>query len=139
VELRARGTSVRERAAEAGEQAKAALDANQHRIRRAEAALKRAYAGADRDQASAARLVNPAELNPPLQQRNFANLADRVSALRHQTAAAAAHLAETEEQAARIYDGLAASKPGHPEYKRMAEEAREAMRRARDAEQKYRP
>ena len=63
VELRARVKSVRKRAAEAVEQAKAALDANQNRIRRAEAALERARARADRDQAGAARLVNRTQPN----------------------------------------------------------------------------
>lgn len=60
-----------------------------------------------------------------------------VLALRNRTAAAAARLAQTEQQVARIQDELASRDPRNPEHKRRADEAREAMRRARETEQKY--
>jgi hypothetical protein len=101
-------------------------------VRRAEAALNRAYAHAARQRASEARSVKRGE-----QQRDFTDLADHVSALRERTAAAAARLAETEELVARIHDSLASHNPGNPEHKRLANEAREAMRRAREIERKY--
>jgi hypothetical protein len=75
--------------------------------------------------------------HPAPRRRDFTDLADRVSALRKRTEAAAARLASAEEQAARIYDELAARDPGNPEHKRLAGEAREAMRRARETQRKY--
>jgi hypothetical protein len=68
---------------------------------------------------------------------DISKLADRVSALRTKTAAAAAQLAKTEEQVARTQDKLAFREPGNPQHKRRADEAREAMRRARETERKY--
>ena len=103
----------------------------------AEAALNRAYASAARERASAARSVKQGEQHPAPSKRDFTGLADRVSALRERTAAAADRLAETEEQVARVNDELAAREPGNPEYKRRADEAREAMRRARETARKY--
>jgi hypothetical protein len=64
-------------------------------------------------------------------------LAERVSSLRARTAEAAARLAKTEEESARIYDELAARDPRNPEHMRMANEAREAGRRARETERRY--
>ena len=75
-------------------------------------------------------------IQPP-PRRDFTDLAVRVSALRDRTAAAAARLAETEEQVARVNDELASRHPGNPEYKRLASEARDAVRRAREIERKY--
>jgi chromosome segregation ATPase len=92
---------------------------------------------AARERASAARSAERGEQRPAPLKRDFTDLADRVSALRKRTAAAAARLAETEEQIARVNDELAAREPGKPGYKRRADEAREAMRRARETEQKY--
>jgi hypothetical protein len=106
------------------------LAANQDRVRRAEAALSR-------EQASAARSVTRSGQHPAARYRDVTDLADRVSALRKRTAAAAVRLASAEEQAARIYDELAAREPGNPELERLAGEAREAMRRARETERKY--
>jgi len=137
VELRARAASVREEAAQAVAQAEIVLDACRDRVRRAEAALNRAYAGAARERANVARSVKRGEQRPEPQQRDFTDMADRASALRQRTAAAAAGLAKTEEQAARVLDELAARDPGNPEHKRLANEAREAMRRARETEWKY--
>ena len=137
VEVRSRARSVRGQAAQAVEQAETVLDGSQDRVRRAEAAVRRAYAGAARVRASAARSVKRGEQHPASQQRDFADLVDRLSTLRGRTAAAAARLAETEEQVARINDELAARDPGNPKYKRLASEAREAMRRARKVERKY--
>jgi len=106
-------------------------------VRRAEAALSRAYANATRKRATIARSVKRGDQRPARQQRDFTDLADRVSALRQRTAEAAALLAATEEHAAHIFDELAAREPGNPEHKRLASEAREAVRRAREIEQKY--
>ncbi len=136
-ELRAHGRNVRERAVQAVEGANTALDASQDRMRRAEAALGRAYARAARERASTARSMKRGEHQPPLPQREFTGLADHVSELRERTAAAAARLAVTEEQVARVYDELAARDPGNREYERRANEAREAMRRARETARKY--
>jgi hypothetical protein len=124
-------------AAQAVEQAKTAADASQDRVRRAEAALNRAYARAAREQASAARSANRGEQHPAPRQHNFTDLVGRFSALRKRTAAAAAQLAETEEQSAHMFDELAACDPGNPEHQRLADEAREAVRRAREIERKY--
>ena len=70
-------------------------------------------------------------------QYDFTELVGRVAALRKRTAAAAARLAETEEQVARTQDGLAFREPGNPEHKRRADQAREAVFRAREIERKY--
>ena len=77
------------------------------------------------------------EQHPATRQRDFTDLADRVSELRERTAAAAARLANAEEHAVRTHDQIAARDPGNPEHKRLANEAREAMRRARETERKY--
>jgi hypothetical protein len=106
-------------------------------MRRAEAALNRAYASDARERASAARSVKRGEQHPAPSARDFTDLADRVSALRERTATAAARLAETEEPVARVHDRLAAREPENPEYKRRADEAREAMRQAREIARKY--
>jgi hypothetical protein len=136
-ELHARGTRLRAQAEQAVEQAEAVLDTSQDRVRRAEAALDRAYAHANRQRANAARSVRQSEQRPVPQQHDFTDLVGRVSAMRKRTAAAAAQLARTEEQVSRIQDDLASRDPGNPEHKRRATEAREAMRRARETEQKY--
>ena len=112
-EVRAQAMSARERAAQAVEAAETALDANQGLVRRAEAAVNRACASTAREQASAARSVNRGEQRPAIRQPDFADLANRVSALRKRTAAAAAQLARTEEQVVRIHDELAACEPGN--------------------------
>lgn len=135
-EVRARATSVRERATQAVEQAKTVLDANRDLVRRAEAALNRAIASAG-ERTSAAGSTKQGKQHAASRQHDFTDLANHVSALRKRTAAVAAQLAETEEQAARIHDELAAREPGNPDYKRLADEAREAMRRARETERKY--
>jgi hypothetical protein len=74
---------------------------------------------------------------PVPQRHDFTELVGRVSALRKRTAAAAARLAETEQQVARTQDGLAFRDPGNPEHKRRADQAREALGRAREIERKY--
>jgi len=137
VQLRARAAIVRQETAQAVAEAETILGACRDRVRRAEAALNRAYVGAARERANVARSVKRGEQRPVPQQRDFTDMADRVSALRQRTAAAAAGLAKTEEQAARVLDELAARDPGNPEHKRLANEAREAMRRARETEWKY--
>jgi len=113
------------------------LNANQDWVRRTEAALDRAYARAARQRANVARSVRQGAQRPAPQPQDVTDLAGRVSAMRKRTAAAAAQLAKTEEQVARIQDQLAARDPGNPEHKRRASEAREAMRRARETERKY--
>jgi G3E family GTPase len=137
VEVRAQVASVRERAAQAVEEADTILVTSQDRVRRAEAALNRAVAHAARQRANIARSVMRGGQHPAPWQRDFTDLADHVSALRERTAAAAARLAETEELVARIHDSLASQNPRNPEHKRLANEAREAMRRAREIERKY--
>ena len=137
VELRARAASVREEAAQAVAQAEIVLDACRDRVRRAEAALNRAYARAARERASDVRSATRGEQHPPPRQHDFTDLVGRFSALRKRTAAAAAQLAETEEQSARMFDDLSARGPGNPEHQRLANEAREAVRRAREIERKY--
>jgi len=137
VEVRTRATTVREQAAQAVEQAETAADASQDRVRRAEAALNRAYARAARERASDVRSATRGEQHPPPRQHDFTDLVGRFSALRKRTAAAAAQLAETEEQSARMFDDLSARGPGNPEHQRLANEAREAVRRAREIERKY--
>ena len=137
VELRARGTRARGQAEQAVEQAEAVLDANQDRVRRAEAALDRARTRAARQRTNLARSMRHGEQRPAPQQHDFTDLVGRVLAMRRRTAAAAAQLAQTEEQVARTQDDLAARDPGNPEHKRRADEARVAMRRARETERKY--
>jgi fused signal recognition particle receptor len=137
VEVRAQVESVCERAAQAVEEAQTVLEASEDRVLRAEAALDRAYADAARKRASAARPVKQGEQHPAPQQRDLTDLAGRISALRERTAAAAARLAETEEQVVRVHDELAARDPGNPEYKWLADDARGAARRARETERKY--
>ena len=129
---RERAADQRERAAQAVEEADKILETSQARVRRTEASLNRAYAHAARQQASIARSVKRNE-----QQRDFTDLAHHVAALRERTAAAAARLAETEELVARVHDSLAANNPENPGHKRLANEAREAMRQAREIERKY--
>ena len=129
---RERAADQRERAAQAVEEADKILETSQDRVRRTEASLNRAYAHAARQQASIARSVKRNE-----QQRDFTDLAHHVAALRERTAAAAARLAETEELVARVHDSLAANNPENPGHKRLANEAREAMRQAREIERKY--
>lgn len=136
-EVRAQAMSARERAAQAVAAAETALDVNQGLVRRAGAALNRACASTAREQASVARSVNRGEQRPAIRQPDFADLANRVSALRKRTAAAAAQLARTEEQVVRIHAELAAREPGNPHHQRLANEAREAIRRAREIERKY--
>lgn len=136
-ELRARAASIRGRAAQAVERAETVLDACQDHVRRAEAMLSPAYASAAREQANVARAVKRGEQHPAPSQPDFTDLAGRVSELRKRTAKAAADLVKTEEQVARIHDELAARERGSPRHKRLADEAREAIRRARDIERKY--
>lgn len=128
--------TVRERAAQAVEHAEAVLDANGDRVRRAQARLDRALVTANRRRAAAARSRSE---GTPLGTRetDFPGLADRVSVLRRRTAEAAARLAETEERAARIFDEMAARDPGNRQLDRLANEARSAMRRAREIERRY--
>ena len=64
-------------------------------------------------------------------------LANRVSALREGTAAAAFLLADSEEEVARVHDWLASRDPGNPDCQRLDREAREAARSARETEWKY--
>ncbi len=137
MELRARAASVRERAAQAVEAANTVLEASLDHMRRAEAAFDRAYASAARERARIVRAVMRGQQHPAPRQRDLTDLFDRVSELRRRTAAAAARLAETEELVAHVHDELAAREPGNPEHKRRADEAREAMRRARETARKY--
>jgi len=137
VELRARGDEVRERAEQAVEQANAVLDVTRDRGRRAEAMINRASARATRERANVARSARRGARHPVYRQQDSAELADRFSALRKRTAAAAAQLAENEEEIARVHDKLASHQPANPEYVRLANEAREAAHRAREIERKY--
>ena len=129
--------TVRERAAQAVEHAEAALDANGDRVRRAQARLDRALVSASRTRAAAARPRSAGKGAAVTGQPDFPGLADRVSTLRRRTAEAAARLAETEERAARIFDEMAARDPGNRELDRLANDARSAMRRAREIERRY--
>ena len=136
-ELLVRVRSAREQAEQAVEQAMAVLDSSRERVGRAEAALDRAYARAARERANVARAAQPGDRYPAARPLDFTGLADRVSALRERTAAAAAQLAKSEDTVARVHDELAAREPANPEYKRLARQAREAARWARETEQKY--
>jgi hypothetical protein len=136
-ELRQRTTDARERAAQAVEAATAALKSNSERTSRAEAALDRAHARASRERASADRARKVGELHPDRPRYDFSELADRVSELRHKTAAAAVHLAESEEAVARVHEELAAREPGNAEHQRVARDAGEAARRAREIERRF--
>jgi len=137
VELRARGDEVRERAEQAVEQANTVLDASRNRARRSEATINRASARAARGRANVARSARRTAGRRVYRQQDLAELADRFSALRERTAAAAAKLADNEEEVARFHDELASHEPANPEYMRLANEAREAARRAREYERKY--
>jgi chromosome segregation ATPase len=137
VELRARMISTREQADQAVEQSKAVLDASENRVRRAEAMLKRAYARDARERANLARSIQLCEQHPVHRPVDVTVLAGRVSALRERTAAAAAQLAKSEELVARVHDELAARDPGNPDYKRLARQAREAARWARETERRF--
>jgi len=137
VELRARGDDARERAEQAVDQANAVLDVTRNCGRRAEATINRASARAARERANVARSARRGARHPVYRQQDSAELADRFSALRKRTAAAAAQLAENEEEIARVHDKLASHQPANPEYMRLANEAREAARRAREIERKY--
>jgi hypothetical protein len=136
-ELRARGDDVRERAEHAVEQANVVLDATRDHARRAEATINRASARAARERANVARSARRGALHPVYRQQDFAEQADRFSALRKRTAEAAAQLAENEEEAGRFHDELASHDPANPEYMRLANEAREAARKARECERKF--
>lgn len=136
-DLRIRGLKARAQAEQAIDQAETLLDANQDRVRRAEATLARAQARAARLRANVTRSVRAGEPPPGPPQRDVTDLARGVAAMRRKTAAAAAHLVETEQLVARIHEELAARDPGNPEHKRQANAAREAMRRARETERKY--
>ena len=136
-ELRARGDDVRERAEQAIEQANAVLDATRDRARRAGGTINRGYARAARERANVARSARRCARHPVYRQQDFAELADRFSALRKRTAAAAALLAHNEEKIARFHDELASHEPANPVYMRLANDAREAARRAREYERKY--
>ena len=136
-ELRARGDDVRERADQAIEQANAVLDATRDRARRAGGTINRGYARAARERANVVRSARRGARHPVYRRQDFAELADRFSALRKRTAAAAALLAHNEEKIARFHDELASHEPANPVYIRLANEAREAARRAREYERKY--
>jgi HEPN domain-containing protein len=99
--------------------------------------LDRAYARDARQWESVARAVQRGDQRPGPRQHNLTELTDRVTAVRNRTAAAAAQLVNEEEQIARINDELASHDPGNPEYKRLADEAREAARRAREIARRY--
>ena len=137
VELRARMISTRGQAEQAVEQSKAVLDASRDRVRRAEAVLNRAYARDARERANLARAVQRGEQPPGRQLVDATGLADRVSELRERTAAAAAQLANSEELVARVHDELAARDPGNPDYQRLARQAREAARWARETQRRF--
>ena len=136
-ELRARGDDVRERADQAIEQANAVLDATRDRARRAGGTINRGYARAARERANVVRSARRGARHPVYRRQDFAELAGRFSALRERTAAAAALLADNEEKIARFHDELASHEPANPVYIRLANEAREAARRAREYERKY--
>ena len=137
VELRAQGNEVRERAEQAVDQANTVLDASRNRARRAEATIHRASARAGRERANVARSAGRGAGRPVYRQQDLAELVSRFSALRARTAAAAAKLADNEEEVARFHDELASHEPANPEYMRLANEARGAARRAREYERKY--
>jgi len=137
VELRARADDARERAEQAVDQANAVLDVTRNCGRRAEAMINRASARAARERANVAKSARRGAWHPVYRQQDSAELADRFSALRTRTAAAAAQLAENEEEIARVHDTLASHQLANPEYVRLANEAREAARRAREIERKY--
>jgi ElaB/YqjD/DUF883 family membrane-anchored ribosome-binding protein len=136
-ELRAHAASALEQAKDGVSRARAVLDASRDRVRRAEATLDRADARDARERANIARSVQQGEQHPAGQPVGATTSADRLSALRARTAAAAAKLAESEDLVARVHDEHAARDPGNPGYQHLAGRAREAARWAREIERKY--
>jgi hypothetical protein len=132
-ELGVLATGASRKALEAIDRSVTLADATRDRLTRSREALARAAASAERQQAAIDRAAARSERelarllpDPADQQKRFLLLRKRLSA----TSAA---LAGTEEEAARIYEGLAVQRPSRGSaYQRNAEEAREVARRAHE-------
>ena len=105
-----------------------------------EALLGQARAQVDMDQAEIDREVAKTQRKSIPPTRHPADLAfqQRASTLRHNVAAVATVLAQTEDEVARIHDLLAVQWPHKAAtYRRSAEEARAGAKRAREAAQRF--
>jgi hypothetical protein len=137
---RALGEAVKtweQRALETVERSRALLALSGQRVDRHEAAVKRAQGYRERRQAQLGRAV------AEMKREHAAVLPDpreaiaRAKVLGEQATAALEALAVNEDEIARIHEKLAASRPERrDEYRRTAEQARTAARRAREVVRK---
>ena len=109
------------------------LDERGRRLDRQESAVKRAQARRDRQQADVDRATAETERGLTGWLPGPAKPTERAKALREQALRAIEAFAAHEEEIARIHEDLAASTPSRrDEYRRVAEQARQTARKARE-------
>jgi len=115
------------------ERSRALLARSGKRLDRGEEAVKRSRARREREQADIDRASAEAERGLTTWLPDPGPMIERSRRLRQQALTAIEAFAATEEQIARVHEDLAASKPGHrEEYRRVARQARDTARRARE-------
>jgi hypothetical protein len=130
-ELRGLVTGVHRDALEAIESSLGLLSASAESFQRGEEAVKRAAARRHREEAATARAQDERQRadSPPARQ----GPAKRATEVRNRLSATIAAFAVAEDNAARIFDQLAASRPEHASaYQDKAQHARDAADRARE-------
>jgi hypothetical protein len=124
--------SLEQRAREAVERSRELPALSGQRLSRHEAAVGRAQAHRERQQAELSRLVADSKREHAAALPDPSKAIARAKALREEGIAAMEALASKEDEIARINDELAASSPERREgYRRIAEQARTSARKAR--------
>ena len=137
-ELGALSATRQQHALDAIERSRALLAASGDRLDRTEAALRRAAARAQRNQAEIDRAVAQGERDLARQPPDPGEQIEQAKALRKRLAETAAALAATEERVAQVHDELAARRPEHAsDYRRIADEARQAASRAQEVGRQF--
>jgi hypothetical protein len=125
-------------ALETVERSRALLALSGQRANRHEAAVKRAEACRERQQAELTRTLAESKREHAAALPDPSEAVERARVLREQAATAMESLAAREDEVARIYEELASRRPAHrDEYRRTAEQARAGARRAREVVRKF--
>jgi hypothetical protein len=129
---------LEQRALETVERSRASLALSGQRVDRHEAAVRRAQAYRERRQAELGRAVAEVEREHAAVRPDPSEAVERARVLGEQAMAAMEALADNEDQIAHIHEGLAARRPERrDEYRRTAEQARTAARRAREIVRRF--
>jgi ribosomal protein L17 len=124
---------LQERVLETIERSRELLDLSAHRLNREEAAVRRVQAHQERQQAEVSRASAETERKLADWAPDPSDLIARGKALRKRAQDAVDAFASNEDEAARLYQDLAARYPERRgQYLREAEHARRAARSARD-------